>query len=286
LFEIALMELRPPHPQLSMDQSELSAMIDKLKQNLRSLQQPRGMEGRPFDDLDHRITALRDELDAVHASGDLEIEKRQERASRDIESAIFRTGGNGPTDLDWSITSLHNAIETQRQRMILQSAQWETQLTTNQTRLDLLFQKEEQEQQTDAETHKIHAAMTVRETNSILEQRTDSAAKARGRCELAREEEAIAIADFEQKLRFKTEYLGELMRTFHECKRKIVLQESSYNVRFGISPCIAVLRPGSAMSVTVRRPGKKPTRPVTASAVIGQFVGVDRRQDSLLWQRV
>jgi hypothetical protein len=266
LLKMALMEFLPPKPDLGIDRNALSVIIRKLKQDLEFLCQPKIVAKNLFSDLDERISELKDELEIVQTRADLQIETFRENAKREIQS-LRRSDCR--SRLEWGILSIQNEIDSMRKKIASQNSKFQEDLIQNQNRLDSLIVKEKEEFEIALNGHKMWAESSIAEINEILDVQIQRTSKVKIFCSQPRTEETAVILDLEKTLKFKTEYLGEMMRTFQECKRKIVTQESSYNFRFGCTPSVAVLRPATASSLKVRHLNKKESRPVTASSVIG-----------------
>jgi hypothetical protein len=98
----------------------------------------------------------------------------------------------------------------------------------------------------------------------------------------SRSEDIDLIERLEKTLELKTTHLRELTHDIQEYKRQIVSQEDVYNMRFGATPNVAVLRPQTAQVGRGRTKTSKSQiqRPFSAATGTRPTTAVRNRQNS------
>jgi hypothetical protein len=256
--------------------TSVSDQIASLRASLQRLQETQ-IAGVPFTELDEQLLLLKDELDAVQVNCELRIESSESQNEPELDTSDSLSTS--------AISWLRKEMSNERQQIALERAQFPLEAKANAERLESQLRQEKESLEKDLVQQRIRATESIGHINSCLEEAMQRKLAMR-ECLLSegpREGEAARIADLEQMLHFKTEYWEELRRTFQDCKRKIAVQETSYNCRFGLTPSVAVLRPGTAASMKMRNLSGKAARPLTAGPIC-RLIGIERRRESLRHQ--
>jgi K+/H+ antiporter YhaU regulatory subunit KhtT len=176
-------------------------------------------------------------------------------------------------------------MSDEQKKIATQAAQFPLEAQANAERLEALAYQNEATSEKDLAQQRANSIECIDQLNRRLEEvmQRRSAVHERLANKGPRDTEAARIAELEETLLFKTEHCEELTRTFQECKRKIAVQETAYNYRFGLTPSVAVLRPGTAASVKMGHLSGRASRPLTAGPIC-RVVGINRRRESLRYQ--